>query len=115
MDKNRLNESNRKGGWWGKLGPKLDGVQDTMLGVDPARMPILKNMSLERRYQTLVLGMIVSVLVMVVFIVLYVVQLDNKSGYIEIASNLQMQSQRYSKTAQLAVMGNKAANCAVLE
>ncbi|HEX8979598.1 MAG TPA: methyl-accepting chemotaxis protein [Parasulfuritortus sp.] len=72
-------------------------------------MPILKNMSLEQRYQTLVLSMIVSALVTVVFIVLYVVQLGHKSGYIEIASNLQMQSQRYSKTAQLAVMGNKAA------
>jgi twitching motility protein PilJ len=109
MNKTRLNESNRQGGWWGKLGPKLEGLQDVMLGFDPARMPILKNMSLEQRYQTLVLSMIISALVTVVFIVLYVVQLGHKSGYIEIASNLQMQSQRYSKTAQLAVMGNKVA------
>jgi twitching motility protein PilJ len=53
--------------------------------------------------------MILFTLVTVVFIVLYVVQLGHKAGYIETASNLQMQSQRYSKTAQLAVMGNKTA------
>ncbi len=95
----------RKGG----LGARLSDMRDGMLALDPAKVPILRGMTAEHRYQALVLGMIVTALATVVFMVLYVVQLGNKTGYIETASNLQMQSQRYSKTAQLAVMGNKMA------
>ncbi|MDR3393821.1 MAG: methyl-accepting chemotaxis protein [Parasulfuritortus sp.] len=108
MGNDRLNTADRREGKAG-LGAWLSGMQDSLLALDPAKVPILKGMSVEKRYQTLVLGMIVSVLLTVVFMVLYVVQLGHKSGYIEVASNLQMQSQRYSKNAQLAVMGNKMA------
>jgi twitching motility protein PilJ len=84
-------------------------MDDGMLVIDPTRVPGLKDMTVEQRYRTLVLVMIVSALMTVGFITLHVVQLGNQSGQIEAASNLQMQSQRYSKTAQLAVMGDKAA------
>jgi twitching motility protein PilJ len=103
MENDRLNTSDRDSGGWAKLG--IAGAR----AFDPGKMPILKGMSVERRYRTVALSMIVFTLATLIFTVLYVLQLSNKSGYIEVSSNLQMQSQRYSKTAQLAVMGNKEA------
>ncbi|MDD5367019.1 MAG: methyl-accepting chemotaxis protein [Gallionellaceae bacterium] len=94
----RVNVAASAGGWW-----------DGLLNPDLGRIPLLKRLSAEQRYQTLVLAMVVSVLLTVVFILLYVVQVGQRSGRIETSSNLQMLSQRYTKTAQQAVLGNKAA------
>ncbi|MFA5081997.1 MAG: methyl-accepting chemotaxis protein [Hydrogenophilaceae bacterium] len=98
MKKPRVNVAPSLGGWW-------EGFMNPDLG----RIPLLKGLSAEQRYQTLVLAMVVSVLLTVVFILLYVVQVGHRSGRIETSSNLQMLSQRYTKTAQQAVLGNKAA------
>ena len=103
MDKDRLGGAAKKQ-WAG-----LSGLRDGLLALDPAKAPMFKGMSVEQRYRFWALALVVSALITVVAIVLYVVQLNHKSSYIEIGSSLQVQSQRYSKFAQLAVLGDKAA------
>ncbi len=102
-------EKDRLGNELKKRGAGLSGLLDILLAFDPAKMPLLKGMSAEQRYRTLALTLVAAALITLVFVVLYVVQLSHKSSYIEIGSNLQVQSQRYSKMAQLALLGDKAA------
>ncbi len=102
-------EKDRRGSELKKRGAELAGLLDSLLSFDPAKMPMLKGMSAEQRYRTLVPTLVVAALITLMSVVLYVVQLSHKSSYIEIGSNLQVQAQRYSKMAQLALLGDKAA------
>ncbi|NTV93785.1 MAG: methyl-accepting chemotaxis protein, partial [Thiobacillus sp.] len=90
-------------------GAKLTAWQERMAGLDPSQWGPLKGMSAERRYQTLVVVMILSVLLTAALMLLYVVQVGHRSDRVEISTQLQMLSQRYSKTAQQAALGNKEA------
>jgi twitching motility protein PilJ len=56
-----------------------------------------------------VLTLLISLLLAGLLIVWHTVQVGNRAEYVEIATRLQMLSQRYTKTAQQAVLGNKAA------
>jgi twitching motility protein PilJ len=53
--------------------------------------------------------LLASLFLALVFVVWYTLRVANKSDYISIATQLQMHSQRYSKTVQQAVLGNKEA------
>jgi twitching motility protein PilJ len=77
--------------------------------LDLARIPLLRSLAAERRYQVMAAVMIVSVVLTAAAIVYYVLDVGNQADYVRISSNLQMQSQRYARTAQQAVLGNKAA------
>ncbi len=84
-------------GWWDRL------------NLDLSQVPALKGLSQEQRYRALVLTMIGSLLLAVIFVLIYVVQVGQRAERVEISSGLQMLSQRYSKTAQQAALGNPAA------
>jgi len=106
MDKTRVSVA---GGWWKNLGSGSGAWQARLSNLDLTRVPVLKGMSSEQRYQALVLSMIVSVLLTAIFILIYVVQIGQRTERVEISTQLQMLSQRYSKTAQQAALGNNAA------
>ncbi|TCJ17215.1 methyl-accepting chemotaxis protein [Parasulfuritortus cantonensis] len=106
MDKPQVNAAS---GEQGNLGARLSAWQERMSSLDPRRLKMLQGMTSERRYQVLVLTMILSVLLTAVFMLLYVVQVGHRTERVEVASHLQMLSQRYSKTALQAALGNKAA------
>ncbi len=103
MDRSPQNKSKRKGGLWSGLG------RQTVFGFDPARLPVIGRLDAERRYQVLMILMILSLAAMIVFATLYVREISHRADLAEIASELQTQSQRYSKAVQQAIMGDKTA------
>jgi len=77
--------------------------------LDPDQFPVLKWVKPESRQPVLTATLLVSLLVTVALLIWNTIQVGNRSEYIEIATRLQMLSQRYTKTAQQAVLGNKFA------
>ncbi|MCP5279066.1 MAG: type IV pili methyl-accepting chemotaxis transducer N-terminal domain-containing protein [Thiobacillus sp.] len=77
--------------------------------VDPDRVPLLNRLSQDQRQPALVAVLLVSVLLAAAFLVWNIIQVGNRAEYIEISTRLQMLSQRYTKTAQQAVLGNAKA------
>jgi twitching motility protein PilJ len=77
--------------------------------LDPEQFPLLKWVKPESRQQVLVATLLVSLLLAAVLLIWNTIQVGNRSEYIEIATRLQMLSQRYTKTAQQAVLGNRFA------
>ncbi len=103
-------ELGRRFGWLAEtLGPKLGRVMDRWMALDPERVPVLNRLAPEQRHPVVVLTLLVSLVLAALFVVWHTVQVGNRAGYVEIATRLQMLSQRYTKTAQQAVLGNKAA------
>jgi twitching motility protein PilJ len=109
METSRGNVAAVLGGWWARLGSGAAGGQERFANLDLARLPVLKGMTSAQRARVLFITMIASVLLTALFVVLYVVQVGHRADYVEISTNLQMLSQRYSKTAQQAALGNKTA------
>ena len=109
MEKPRVDKATMTAGWWAKLQPALAGWQTKLANLDLDRIPFLKQKSAEQRYQALVVAMVLSVVLTGLFLLFYVVQVGNRTDRVEISSYLQMLSQRYSKTAQQAALGNKTA------
>ena len=96
----------------GKIGSASLGSEKTpqrWQSLDPDQFPVLKWVKPESRQQVLVATLLVSLLVTVALLIWNTIQVGNRSEYIEIATRLQMLSQRYTKTAQQAVLGNKFA------
>ncbi len=77
--------------------------------LDPDQFPLLKWVKPGIRQPVLVATLLVSLLLTAVLLTWNTIQVGNRSEYIEIATRLQMLSQRYTKTAQQAVLGNKFA------
>ncbi len=77
--------------------------------LDPDQFPLLKWIKPENRQQVLVVTLLVSLLLAAALLIWNTIQVGNRAEYIEIATRLQMLSQRYTKTAQQAVLGNKFA------
>jgi twitching motility protein PilJ len=82
---------------------------ERLQSLDPDQFPLLKWVKPERRQQVLVATLLVSLLLAAALLIWNTIQVGNRSEYIEIATRLQMLSQRYTKTAQQAVLGNKFA------
>ncbi|MCU0933832.1 MAG: methyl-accepting chemotaxis protein [Thiobacillaceae bacterium] len=79
------------------------------VAVDPGRLPILNRLPAEQRQPAVLLILLASLALAIVLSAWNTVQVGNRAGYVEISTRLQMLSQRYTKSAQQAVLGNKAA------
>lgn len=101
------------GKWFGKIGtdvvPDVGQVANRWMSLDPDQIPVLNRIDPARRQKVLVVTLLVSLLVAAVLIFWNTIQVGNRAEYIEISTRLQMLSQRYTKTAQQAVLGNKFA------
>ncbi|MEW5769281.1 MAG: methyl-accepting chemotaxis protein [Pseudomonadota bacterium] len=91
------------------LGPGVRATMDRLGGMDPERIPLINRLTVEQRQPALVAILLASLLLAVGFMLWNIVQVGNRAEYIEIATRLQMLSQRYTKTAQQAVLGNAKA------
>jgi twitching motility protein PilJ len=94
---------------FGNLGARLASMFEGGMGLDPSRLPLLGKVPAEKRHTYVVTTLVVSLLLAALLMVWYTVQLGNRASYVEISTRLQMLSQRYTKTAQQAVLGNSAA------
>ena len=92
-----------------KFGPGIGQVANRWMTLDPDRIPLLNRADPAQRHQILVVTLVVSLLLAALLIVWNTIQVGNRAEYIEISTRLQMLSQRYTKTAQQAVLGNKFA------
>ncbi len=88
---------------------KLPLWLSNLYDIDLAKLPLLKGMNSDQRYQTMALVMISSMLLAVASVIYYVVDVGNQADYVRLSTNMQLQSQRYARSAQQAVLGNKAA------
>lgn len=86
-----------------------DGWMARWLALDPRRLPGLGRLAPARRQTVLVLILLASLLLAALSVIWNAVQVGNRAEYIEISTRLQMLSQRYTKAAQLAVLGNLGA------
>ena len=92
-----------------RLGPGISATMGRLGAVDPSRVPLLSRLSQDQRQPALVAVLLVSALLAAAFLAWNIVQVGNRAEYIEISTRLQMLSQRYTKTAQQAVLGNAKA------
>jgi twitching motility protein PilJ len=92
-----------------KLAPGIGQITSRWMSLDPDRIPMLSRISPAQRQQALVITLLVALLLSAALIIWNTVNVGNRAEYIEISTRLQMLSQRYSKTAQQAVLGNKFA------
>jgi twitching motility protein PilJ len=92
-----------------KIGPTIGQVANRWMSLDPERIPLISKVSPAQRQQLLVGTLLVSLTLAAILIVWNTIQVGNRAEYIEISTRLQMLSQRYTKTAQQAVLGNKFA------
>jgi twitching motility protein PilJ len=109
MNKPRLDIGKSFGNLSNRLGPRVAALIGRWLTLDPARLPVLGKLPAEQRHPAAVMILLASLLLTTLLIVWYTVQVGNRAEYVEIATRLQMLSQRYSKTAQQAVLGNRTA------
>jgi twitching motility protein PilJ len=100
------NVFSRFSGW---LEPRVGGIMERLGGMDPGRMPLLKNLAPAQRQPALVAVLLICLLLSAIFLAWNIVQVGNRAEYVEISTRLQMLSQRYTKTAQQAVLGNAKA------
>jgi len=91
------------------LGSRLATLLSRGMTLDPSRLPLLSRLPAAQRHPAVVLALLVSLLLAALLMIWYTVQVGNRAEYVEISTRLQMLSQRYSKTAQQAVLGNKVA------
>ncbi|MCU0840274.1 MAG: methyl-accepting chemotaxis protein [Thiobacillaceae bacterium] len=91
---------------WGEALSALLGRWATL---DPERLPLVNRLPADQRTGALTLALLVALILGLGAAVWHTYQVGNRGKYVEIATQLQMLSQRYSKTAQQAVLGNKTA------
>ncbi len=92
-----------------RFGSGVGQVANRWMSLDPDQIPLLCRFNPARRQSVLIATLLVSLFLSGLLIVWNTVQVGNRAEYIEIATRLQMLSQRYTKTAQQAVLGNKFA------
>jgi twitching motility protein PilJ len=92
-----------------RFGAGVGQVANRWMSLDPDQIPLLCRFNPARRQSVLIATLLVSLFLSGLLIVWNTVQVGNRAEYIEIATRLQMLSQRYTKTAQQAVLGNKFA------
>jgi twitching motility protein PilJ len=92
-----------------RFGSGVGQVANRWMSLDPDQIPLLCRFNPARRQSVLITTLLVSLFLSGLLIVWNTVQVGNRAEYIEISTRLQMLSQRYTKTAQQAVLGNKFA------
>jgi len=92
-----------------KVGPGVGQTVNRMMSFDPDQLPLIRLVSPAKRQRVLVFTLLVSLLFAGLLIGWNTIQVGNRAEYIEISTRLQMLSQRYTKTAQQAVLGNRFA------
>ncbi len=95
--------------WFEKAGLALSGLKESVLALDIDRLPVLRRLPAERRYPVVAMGLLVSLSLAIGLAIWHTQRTANQAEWVEIATRLQMLSQRYSKTAQQAALGNPAA------
>ncbi|MEW5787019.1 MAG: methyl-accepting chemotaxis protein [Pseudomonadota bacterium] len=109
LSKPRINLGGFFEGLGTRMAPAARGIMDRWMQLDPDHVPILKNLKPEQRHPAIVVTLLVSLLLGAFLIIWNTIQVGNRAQYIQMSTGLQMLSQRYTKTAQQAVLGNKAA------
>jgi twitching motility protein PilJ len=92
-----------------RFGPGLRAAMARLGAMDPERIPLLNRLAQDQRQPALVAVLFISLALASGFLVWNIIQVGNRAAYIEIATRLQMLSQRYTKTTQQAVLGNAKA------
>jgi twitching motility protein PilJ len=92
-----------------KLGQWLGNLFGRWAKADPDQLPLVGKLPAQQRQPLLTVVMILSLLTALTLLVWYTVQVGNRAEYVEIATRLQMLSQRYTKTVQQAALGNQPA------
>ncbi len=77
--------------------------------IDPGKLPILGKRPAAQRAPLIVAAMLVAFLLAGAMLIWHTIQSDDRAADVQIATRLQMLSQRDAKTAQQAALGNKAA------
>lgn len=93
----------------GKVAPNIGQAANRWMSLDPDQIPLLNRVAPAHRQTFLLTTLLVALLLAALLIIWNTVQVGNRAEYIEISTRLQMLSQRYTKTAQQAVLGNKLA------
>jgi twitching motility protein PilJ len=109
MKKPRLEIGALLGSLVQRLSPGVNQAMGRWTTLEPDKIPLLRKIAPDKRHSALVLLLLVSLVLAILAIVWHTLQVSNQVGHAEIATRLQMLSQRYAKTAQQAVLGNKAA------
>lgn len=102
-------EKLRSSRWLEQLGDTLSGLMERASTLNIERLPLLRLLPAERRYPAVAVALLVSLLLAIGSALWHTQKTTNQAEWVEIATRLQMLSQRYSKTAQQAVLGNAAA------
>ncbi len=92
-----------------RIGPGISKAMSSLGQFNPERIPPLSMLQPEQRQPALVVMLVMSVLLAAGFLAWNIIQVGNRGEYVEISTRLQMLSQRYTKTAQQAVLGNAKA------
>ncbi len=92
-----------------QFGSIFSDLMERGAALDIERLPLLRRLPAERRYPAVVVALLVSLLLTIGLALWHTQKTANQAQWLEIATRLQMLSQRYSKTAQQAVLGNPAA------
>jgi twitching motility protein PilJ len=93
----------------GKVSPGVGQTMSRMTSFDPDHLPFIRLVSPAKRQRVLVINLMVFLLLAGLLISWNNIQVANRAEYIEISTRLQMLSQRYTKTVQQAVLGNRFA------
>ena len=91
------------------LAPRLRTFMGRLGGLEAERIPFLNRLPLDQRQPALVAAFLLFMALSALFLLWNIVQVGNRGEYVEISTRLQMLSQRYTKTAQQAVLGNAKA------
>ena len=94
---------------FGDVGSRITSLFQGWSDLDPARLPLLGKVAAEKRHTYVVTTLVISLVLATLLMAWYTIQLGNRASWVEISTRLQMLSQRYTKTAQQAVLGNAAA------
>ncbi len=92
-----------------KFGAILSGLMERVSALDTERLPLLRRLPADQRYPAVTLALLAALLLAIGSTIWHARQAANQANWIEVSTRLQMLSQRYSKTAQQAVLGNPAA------
>lgn len=92
-----------------KFAGALSRLLARLSSMDTGQLPLLRNLPADQRYPAVAIALVVALLLAIGSAIWHARQVGNQGSWVEIATRLQMLSQRYSKTAQQAVLGNKDA------
>lgn len=92
-----------------QVGPGISRFAQRWTSMDPDRIPLLSAIKPAQRQTFLMTLLVICLLLAAGLLFTNTLKVGNRAEYIEISTRLQMLSQRYTKTAQQAVLGNKFA------